>query len=123
MAPKQYTIDATNQKLGRLATQVAMILMGKDSVDYAPNKVANVKVTIENADKLSFHTNKLWAIYDRYSGYPGGRKIESRKHLMARRGMQPVVELAVRRMLPKNRLQKLRMQNLIIKTSESADQS
>lgn len=110
----EYTIDATNKKLGRIATEVATILRGKNTPTFAPNVAPDHKVTIINASKVDLSGGKLQEIYDRYSGYPGGRKEESRGHLIDRRGFAPVFEHAVRGMLPANRLRSRMMNNLTI---------
>ncbi len=113
---KEHTIDVTGKKLGRVASDIAMILMGKDSPEYAPNVVANVKVTIEGVDKLAFTDKKLSEKeYQRYSGYPGGRKVFNMAHVVEQHGAAEVLRKAVYGMLPANKLRKLRMQNLIIK--------
>lgn len=109
-----YTIDATNKKLGRVATEAANMLRGKNEATYAPNKLSGNRVTIENAGKIDLSGVKLAEMYDRYSGYPGGRKEETRGHLIERRGIVPVFQHAVRGMLPKNRLRDRMMKNLII---------
>jgi large subunit ribosomal protein L13 len=110
----EYTIDATNKKLGRVATEAAMILMGKNDPDYAPNVVAKNKVTITNASKIDLSPKKLKEEYARYSGYPGGLRFEQRGKKIDRLGFAPIFEHAVRGMLQKNRLQDKMMKNLTI---------
>jgi large subunit ribosomal protein L13 len=84
---KEYKFDATNQKLGRLASEIAVALMGKNEPDFARNKVAEVKVIVDNASKMDIDDKKLDSkIYDRYSGYPGGRKEFTMRKLVADKG-------------------------------------
>ena len=111
---KEFTLDATNKKLGRIATEAAEILRGKNLPTFAPNVNPNHKVTIINAAQVDLDGTKLAEVYDRYSGYPGGRKEETREHLIERRGYTPVFEHAVRGMLPSNRLRSRLMNNLTI---------
>lgn len=111
---REYTFDAEGQSLGRLATEIAMILRGKNEADFTPNKVANVTVTVNNASKIALSKMQLAQEYKRYSGYPGGLRYESRGHLIDRKGYQDVFEKAVRGMLPNNKLRALMMKNLII---------
>ena len=109
------TIDANNQTLGRVASAAAKALLGKHSADFAKNVVAQGGVTIINASKVRISGNKkLDKDYVRYSGYPGGQKIESYAMLTARKGEQEVIRKAVLGMLPKNRIQSERIKMLVI---------
>ncbi|MFT7557528.1 MAG: large subunit ribosomal protein L13 [Planctomycetota bacterium] len=110
----KYTIDATNQKLGRIATEAAMVLRGKNLPDFAPNKMPGTIVEIINASKIDFSSMRLDKVYTRYTGYPGGLRGETRGHLIDRRGYLPVFEHAVRGMLPNNKLRSRILKNLII---------
>ncbi len=110
----QIKLDATGQRLGRLASEIAVILQGKGRADYAPNKVASVEVTVSNLDKLDLPDSKMTKEYQSFSGYPGGLKISTMKQVVAKKGMEEILRKAVNGMLPKNKLQKLRMKNLII---------
>jgi large subunit ribosomal protein L13 len=112
---KNHTIDAKGKKLGRVASEAAKILMGKDSVTFARHKLADVSVTITNASKLSVSDKKMdEKKYLRFSGYPGGLKEEPMKHLTARKGMKEAVRQAVRGMIPSNKLRPLMLKNLHI---------
>jgi large subunit ribosomal protein L13 len=111
----EYTIDAQNKSLGRVASEAAALLNGKNSTDFAKNVVADVKVTIINAslvkvtgDKMSTSTHK------RYSGYPSGLKEPNLKQVAAKKGYSEIVKHAVYGMLPKNKLQDPRFKNLIV---------
>ena len=112
----KYTIDASNKRLGKLAQEVAQVLMGKNSVDFARNVVADVKVTVEHADKLDITDKKKGEkYYLTYSGYPGGQTKETLDHLLERRGMGEIIKRAVYRMLPTNKLRDRMILNLEIK--------
>jgi large subunit ribosomal protein L13 len=109
---RTHTIDAAGKRLGKVATEAATVLMGKDQVDFAKHTVTDVKVTIENASKLDVTEKKKGEIYQSYSGYPGGRKTETLEHLGTRLGYAEVVRRTVKGMLPKNKLQAILMKNL-----------
>ncbi len=112
----EYNIDAKGKKLGRLASEVAILLMGKNLPDFQKNEVADVKVNIENSSELDIDNKKLDnKEYQRYSGYPGGRKVRKMKEVIAKKGYGEVVEKAVYGMLPANKLRAKIMKNLIIK--------
>ena len=84
---KEINFDAAEQKLGRLASQLAIALMGKNEIDFAPNVVADVKVIVNNASKMDVSEKKMDSkIYDTYSGYPGGRKEFTMRKLVADKG-------------------------------------
>lgn len=77
-----HQIDATNQSLGRLASQIAVILRGKTTPDYRPNVMPQEKVVVSNSDKIKFTGKKLdQKIYYHYSGYPGGMKKKTRNNV------------------------------------------
>jgi large subunit ribosomal protein L13 len=110
-----HTIDATGKRLGRLATEVATILMGKHRADCVKHQVVDVQVTVENASKLVLDERKLQGKrYDRYSGYPGGRTEETMAQVIEKKGYSEVVRKAVRGMLPSNRLRAPRMKRLTV---------
>ena len=111
---KEYTFDAEGKSLGRLSSEIAMILRGKNEPTFTPNKVADVTVIVNNASKIVLNNSQMEKEYKRYSGYPGGLRHESREHLIERKGFLDVFEKAVRGMLPNNRLRALMMKNLII---------
>lgn len=113
---REHTIDATGQRLGRLASSISHILQGKDRTDFAKNTIAPVSVFVENVDNLDITDRKKETkIYDRYSGYHGGRTEETLEELIAKKGVSEALKKAVHNMLPGNRLRKERMKNLIIK--------
>lgn len=108
----EYTIDAKGRRLGRVATEAATILIGKNDPNFAKNVVAPVSVKIVNASQLDVTDQKQGEIYQTYSGHPGGRKTETLSHLANRRGYSEVVKRTIKGMLPKNKLQSLIMHNL-----------
>ncbi len=109
------TIDAADNTLGRVASAAAKALLGKHSPDFAKNVVAQGGVTIINALRVRVSGNKKKdKEYVRYSGYPGGQKIETYAMLTARKGQKEAIRKAVLGMLPKNRLQKERIKMLNI---------
>lgn len=111
----QYDIDAQGKKLGRVASQAAVILMGKNRADFARNAIPEVKVKIINAGKISVTNKKMdQKVYKNYSGYPGGLKERSMKKVMADKGMKEPLRIAIKGMLPKNKLRNRMMKNLII---------
>jgi len=99
-----YTIDATDAVVGRLAAQIAPILMGKHRPTYTPHIDTGDFVIVTNVDKVVFTGNK-WEqkSYQRFSGYPGGQRDEQAKKLFARHPDR-ILKLSVARMLPKNKL-------------------
>jgi large subunit ribosomal protein L13 len=112
---KEHIIDASNQSLGRVATQVAVLLMGKDTPEFRRNTVADVTVTVKNASKITYNPKKLKNnTYQSYSGYPGGRKVRSMSEVIALKGYGEVMRKAVYGMLPANRLRPILMKKLTV---------
>jgi large subunit ribosomal protein L13 len=109
---KEYIIDAKGKRLGRVATEAASVLLGKNTTHFAKNIVEPITVKITNASLLDISEKRGTEEFQRYSGYPGGRNVETLSHLGKRRGYGEVVRRVVNGMLPKNKLQKLRMHNL-----------
>ncbi|MDR1825476.1 MAG: 50S ribosomal protein L13 [Bifidobacteriaceae bacterium] len=109
-----YVIDATDVVLGRLASQVAILLRGKHKPVFAPHVDTGDFVIVINADKVVLTGNKLETkkAY-RHSGYPGGLTAVSYAQLMATRP-EEVIRKAVRGMLPKNRLARQQLGKLKI---------
>lgn len=111
----EYLIDAQDKKLGRVATEVAVLLMGKNRADFVRNAIPDVKVKISNASKISTTNKKMeQKIYKNYSGYPGGLRERSMKKVISDKGMKEVLRIAIKGMLPKNKLRDRMMKNLII---------
>ena len=101
-APERWLLyDAPHQVLGRLASDIAMKLMGKDQPTYTPNGQTGAFVVVIHAEKVALTGKKaLNKTYEHYTGYPGGQKSVSYADLAERRP-DAVVREAVRRMLPK----------------------
>src|SRR3990167_3141403 len=110
----EHIIDATGKKLGRVATEAAMVLRGKTSPSYEPHRLAESTVHITNASHIDLSDAKLAEPYLRYTGYPGGLKSETRGHLIERLGYAPIFEKAIRGMLPRNTLRNEMMKHLKI---------
>jgi large subunit ribosomal protein L13 len=101
---KWYVIDAADQRLGRLATEVATILRGKNKPTYTPHLDTGDFVIIINAEKITVTGKKRdQKLYRRHSGRPGGMKVESFDKLQ-KRIPERIIEQAVKGMLPKNSL-------------------
>lgn len=97
-------MDADGEILGRLAVKVAQILMGKHKPIYTPHVDTGDFVVIVNAEKIKVSGNKAgYKEYDHYTHYPGGRRVVSFEDMM-KKHPERVIEMAVKRMLPKNRL-------------------
>jgi len=104
LAKHWYVIDAEGQVVGRLAAQIAPILMGKHRPTYTPHIDTGDYVIVTNVDKVVF-TGQKWQqkSYQRYSGYPGGQRDEAAWKLFQRRP-ERILELAIQRMMPKNKI-------------------
>ncbi len=109
-----YLIDAKGEVLGRLATRIAVLLMGKHRPNYTPHIDAGDHVVVINAAEIKVTGKKYEEkLYRRHSFYPGGLKTLTYRQVVERFPTRPL-ELAVKRMLPKNRLQDRRMRRLHI---------
>lgn len=112
----KYTLDATNKKVGRLASEIAVLLMGKNRTDFARNRLPDVIVEVENTSKLSIDQKKLTQkVYASHSGYPGALKLESMEKVIEKKGAKDVLRRAVLGMLPKNKLRPLMIKRLTLK--------
>ncbi len=101
---KWYVVDASDQRLGRLATEIAMILRGKNKPTYTPHLDTGDYVIVINAEKVTVTGRKReQKLYRRHSGRPGGMKVETFDKLQ-KRIPERIVETAVKGMLPKNSL-------------------
>ncbi len=115
MKQEEHTIDATGKPVGRIATQVAHLLMGKHRVDFERNQVAPVKVVITNASQVALRPSKRAAQeYLSYSGHPSGQTRRSMDKVIEKHGYGEIVRRAVYGMLPTNRLRKQLMKQLVI---------
>ena len=109
-----YVVDATGRTLGRLATQIADTLRGKRKPQYTPHVDTGDFVIVVNAEKISVTGNKRAdKLYHRHSGYPGGLRTRTLDQMLARRP-EEVIRLAVKGMLPRNRLARKQLTKLKI---------
>ncbi len=107
-----YVIDATDEVLGRLASQVAKILRGKNKPSYTPHADCGDYVIVINADKVKLTGKKLTdKEYVRYTGHPGGQRFATPEDYLHRKPTF-LVEHAVKGMLPKTRLGEAIIKNL-----------
>ena len=115
-----FVIDANGQVLGRLATRVARLLIGKDKASYTPHLDCGDHVVVINAELVKLTGNKIdQKVYRHHSGWPGGLKEESVKSLLGRRP-EEVVREAVLGMLPKNKLRARRAKKLRVYAGKEA---
>jgi large subunit ribosomal protein L13 len=111
---ESHELDAAEFPLGRLASRVAVLLMGKHKASYTAHIDTGDSVIIKNASKLVLTGKKAaQKVYQKHSNYPGGFKEVAVARLIKKQP-EKVVELAILRMLPKNRLQAPRMRRLTI---------
>jgi large subunit ribosomal protein L13 len=109
-----HLVDADNKVLGKVASDIAILLTGKNKPTYTPNTNVGDNVVVINAEKISVSGNKMKnKVYHRVTGYPGGVKSETLEKLLSRRPTE-VVRRAVYGMLPSNKLRNERMNNLYI---------
>ena len=116
----EYEIDATNRILGRLATEVAVLLRGKHTVQFDPSKLSGHHVTVYNTDSLRTTGKKMHGdgkVYLHHTGFHGGQRAETLENLMAR-DSRIALRRAVMGMLPKNRLRSRIIKNLILVKKE-----
>ena len=114
-ANKQWLIvDAAGVNLGRLSSEVASLLRGKHKPLFTPHADCGDNVIVINADKIAL-SGKKWdeKVYIRYTGYPGGQRFATPTEMMAKHPTA-MVEMAVRGMLPKNRLGNAVYRNLFV---------
>ncbi|RAH98242.1 50S ribosomal protein L13 [Acuticoccus sediminis] len=106
-------IDATNLVVGRLASQIALRLRGKNKPYFTPHVDCGDNVIVINADKVVFTGRKIeQQMYYKHTGYPGGIKERSAKQILEGRFPERVIEAAVKRMMPRGPLGRQQMKNL-----------
>lgn len=109
-----YVLDATDQPLGRLAVEAARILRGKHKPIYTPHVDTGDHVIIVNAERVKLTGNKMeQKTWTRHTGYPGGLKVTPYKELL-RNKPEKAIEIAVRGMIPHNRLGRKMLKKLRI---------
>ena len=110
----EYKIDASEKILGRLASQAALLLRGKNDPRFDPARLSGNRVIIHHTDEVRVTGRKSsQKLYRRHSGYPGGLKEESLTRLL-RRDSRLAVRRAIMGMLPKNRLRRRMIKNLAL---------
>ena len=108
-----HIIDATDKVLGRLATQVAVLLRGKNKVGFAPHKDMGDFVMVKNVDKLKFTGKKFQdKIYYHHTLYMGGLKKQTMKEVSEKKGHSEILRKAVMGMLTKNKLRARQIKRL-----------
>lgn len=111
----KYTIDAQGKKIGRVASEAAIALMGKNTPSFERHLLANVEVHIINVSKASVSEKKATTtVYDQYSGYPGGLRRETMRQVIEKKGYAEIFRRAVYGMLPSNKLRARLMKQLVI---------
>ncbi len=109
-----YVIDATNEVLGRLSSKVSKILRGKNKPDFTPHVDCGDNVIIINAEKIRLTGKKLTdKQYIRHTGYPGGQRKTTPEALLTKKP-ERIIEMAVKGMLPKNKLSNAILRNLFV---------
>ena len=107
-------VDAENQILGRLCSEIAKIIRGKHKASYTPHVDCGDQVIVINADKIRLTGKKMTdKVYIRHTGYPGGQRFATPREVLAK-NPRGVVEAAVKGMLPKNRLGRALFNNLFV---------
>jgi large subunit ribosomal protein L13 len=111
----KYTLDAQGKKVGRVATQAAVLLMGKNTLAFVRNAAPNVEVEIINTSKADIPLNKLGTeLKATYSGYPSGIKVKTVNQVLDKKGAKELFRHAVSGMLPRNKLRAKMMRHLKI---------
>ena len=117
---KWYIIDATDMVLGRIAVEIADMLRGKHKPTFTPNTDCGDNIIVINSDKVALTGKKLSdKIYYRHTGFHGGLKETTPEKLIAGGKSNRIVEQAVERMLPNNKLRAVFMKKLHVYTGET----
>ncbi|HLW39285.1 MAG TPA: 50S ribosomal protein L13 [Brumimicrobium sp.] len=118
---KWLLVDAEGETLGRLASRVALLIRGKHKTNFTPHADCGDNVIVINAEKVSLSGNK-WSdkVYLRHTGYPGGQRSLTAEQLREKRP-ERLVEMAVKRMLPKNKLGSQLYKNLKVVVGSEHD--
>ena len=112
---EEKVIDANGRTLGRVASEVAMHLMGKTKATFERNVYSGFPVKVVNASKLKITTKKLEEIYHtRYSGMRGGLRILKGTETAEKKGLKELIKLATFQMLPDNKIRRVMMKHLTI---------
>jgi len=116
MKRETYKITAKGKALGRLAVEIALLLRGKNKVDFAPYKDEGGFVEVEDIDKMKITGKKMTdKMYRRHSQRPGSLKEETMEQLIAKKGKGEILRRAVYGMMPKNKLRDQAIKRLQVK--------
>jgi large subunit ribosomal protein L13 len=111
---KWVVVDANAEILGRLSSEIAKVIRGKNKPEFTPHVDCGDRVIVINADKIRLTGKKMTdKVYVRYTGYPGGQRFATPKILLGKHPTR-IIEKAVRGMLPKNRLGDALIRNLYV---------
>ena len=111
----KYTINAKGKKLGRVAAEAVSLLIGKNTVDFARNRLPDVEVVIENASRADITEKKRSEkTYASHSGVMGSLKLKTLEDVISKKGVSEAIRRAVMGMLPKNKLRAIAIKNLKI---------
>ncbi len=111
----KYTIDAKGKKLGRVATEAATILMGKNTPTFEKHLVADVTLHITNVSQIDFNPKKVGATdFLRHTGYPGGLRATSMDKFIKEKGYPELMRKTIYGMLPTNKLRSKIIKNLVV---------
>lgn len=117
---EKHTIDASGKILGRLATEVATILMGKKKPNFVPYLDTGDLVVVTNASKVKLSGKKMQTkTYTRHSGYPGGLRVETFDKVIVKKP-EFIIEHAVKGMLPNNKLGQKMFKKLKVFSGEAS---
>lgn len=115
MEKQNKTIDASGRTLGRVATEVAMSLMGKTSAKFQRHIYSGFPVKVINVSKIKTSAKKLAMVsHVKFSGHRGGLRTIKGKETVEKKGMQELLKMAVYQMLPDNKIRREMMKNLKI---------
>jgi len=112
---EEYTVDAEAKSIGRVASEAAVLLMGKHEASFQRHVAPVTKVRVTNAAKMNIHYKKLSdKKYKNFSGYPGGLKETPMNKVIEKKGYGELVRTAIKGMLPANKLRNTMMKNLTV---------
>lgn len=112
---EQIVIDASERRLGRLASDIAVLLMGKNRSDFKRRTHPNIRIVVENASRMDISDKRLSELkYKSYSGHPGGQRVRTGHDIVRTHGYGELIIRAVYGMLPGNKLRSRMMKNLTV---------
>ncbi len=112
---EKFTLDASGKKVGRVASEAAKLLMGKNRADFVRNAIPNVEVQVINTSKAEITIKKLdRKLHARFSGFPSGITVETVGQVIGKKGHKELFRRAIHGMLPRNKLRSKMMRHLKI---------